>query len=70
MTHARALRYDAEPGRRGRGRTCKNCGNSLDPLEWETLDDEDPVDDAEDTGYSGALRFCDEEGIAEWKRGR
>lgn len=49
--------------------TCENCGASLTPMEWETLD-EDAVNDTDDTGYEGALHFCDAERIAEWKASR
>jgi hypothetical protein len=56
--------------------TCENCGNSLSPMEWETLDSEtvendtdDPggVNDTDETGYEKTLHFCDEECITEWK---
>jgi hypothetical protein len=56
--------------------TCENCGSSLSPMEWETLnsettenetDDPGALNDAGDAGYDDALHFCDEECIAEWK---
>jgi hypothetical protein len=56
--------------------TCENCGNSLSPMEWETLDGEtiesdtdDPgaLNDSGDTEYDDALHFCDEEFIADWE---
>lgn len=50
--------------------TCENCGEALNPMEWETLDDEDAVNDAGDTGYDSALHFCDEECVAEWRASR
>lgn len=59
--------------------TCENCGTSLTPMEWETLDQgtttddtDDPgvVNDTDDTGYEEVLHFCDEECIAEWKTSR
>ncbi|PSP72257.1 hypothetical protein BRC86_12880 [Halobacteriales archaeon QS_3_64_16] len=56
--------------------SCENCGNSLSPMEWETLNSETTeseadnpgaLNDVEDAGYDDALHFCDEECIAEWK---
>lgn len=38
---------------------CENCGDVLDPMEWETLDDQ--------PGYDASLHFCDEECLEEWK---
>ena len=34
---------------------CENCGSSLSPMEWETLDNKETVNDAGDTGYGAAL---------------
>lgn len=41
---------------------CENCGEPLDPMEWQTLDDE--------PGYDASLHFCDEDCIEEWKAER
>lgn len=49
---------------------CENCGNSLTPMEWETLDEDETVNDADETGYEEALHFCDADCIAEWKANR
>jgi hypothetical protein len=50
--------------------TCENCGSSLSPMEWETLDNRETVNDAGNTGYGAALHFCSEECIAKWKASR
>ncbi|WP_237561127.1 hypothetical protein [Halococcus sediminicola] len=47
------------PGRETERATCENCGARLDPLEWETLDD--------DAEANEDLHFCDEECIEEWQ---
>lgn len=50
--------------------TCENCGASLTPMEWTTLDDDEEVNDVESTGYEAVLYFCDQECITEWKTSR
>ena len=50
------------PGRETERATCENCGARLDPLEWETLDD--------NAAANEDLHFCDEDCIEEWQAER
>lgn len=38
---------------------CEHCGETLDPMEWTTIEDE--------PGYESALHFCDEECLDAWR---